>query len=126
VPERDVVPVREGQWRRLISPLAVQTLGPHQAIANLASLAVVGVIAELWTGRRLWGATAVAGTVAGRWVAHAQGQLGGGDSIVVCGLAGGVAGDSRPGQANGIPLSASRRPSDTICEALDRSLADVN
>ncbi len=93
-----VVPVLErapgvpesGQWWRLVTPLLVQTLGWYQVAMNLVTLLLVGVVAERLLGRWRWAVLFAAGTIGGQVAAYAQGEPGGGDSIAVCGLAGGV------------------------------------
>lgn len=82
--------VPDGQWWRLVTPLAVQTLGWYQVAANLVTLAVVGGAAERLLGRGWWLALAAAGTIGGQLSAYYFRDDGGGDSIAICGLAGGV------------------------------------
>jgi membrane associated rhomboid family serine protease len=79
-----------GQWWRSVTPLLVQTLGWYQVATNLVTLALVGVIAERQLGRLRWGVLFAAGTVGGQVAAYAWLEPGGGDSIAICGLAGGV------------------------------------
>ncbi len=79
-----------GQWWRLVTPLLVQTLGWYQVVTNLVTLAAVGVVAEWQLGRWRWAALFAAGTVGGQVAAYAWHSPGGGDSIAICGLAGGV------------------------------------
>jgi len=86
--ERD--PSTSGQWWRLATPLLVQTLGWYQVVMNLVTLALVGVVAERLVGRWRWAVLFVAGTVGGQIAAYAWREPGGGDSIAICGLAGGV------------------------------------
>jgi membrane associated rhomboid family serine protease len=91
-----VVPVLQrdpdagGQWWRLLTPLFVQTLGWYQVVTNLVTLALVGVIAERLLGRPRWVILFAAGTVGGQLAAYAWREPGGGDSIAICGLAGGL------------------------------------
>jgi hypothetical protein len=80
---------RSEYWR-LVTPVLVQTLGWYQVLANLATLAVVGVIAEWTLGRRWWVTLAISGTVGGQLAAYRWHEWGGGDSIAICGLAAGV------------------------------------
>jgi hypothetical protein len=82
----------EGEYWRLVTPLLVQTLGWHQVLANLASLAVIGAVTELVLGRRWWVLLAAAGTAGGQLAAYRWHEWGGGSSIAVCGLAAGVLG----------------------------------
>jgi membrane associated rhomboid family serine protease len=88
--ERDPAGLANGQWWRAVTPLAVQTLGWYQVLANLVTLALIGLVAERLLGRRRWGVLFVAGTLGGQVAAYAWHEPGGGDSIAVCGLAGGV------------------------------------
>jgi membrane associated rhomboid family serine protease len=88
--QRDPIGLAHGQWWRLVTPLAVQTLGWYQVLANLVSLAIVGLVAERLLGRLRWVALFVAGTVGGQVAAYAWHEPGGGDSIAICGQAGGV------------------------------------
>lgn len=88
--EREPGALEAGQWWRLVTPLFVQTLGWYQVVTNLITLAVVGVVAERLFGRWQWVALFAAGTICGQIAAYAWREPGGGDSIAICGLAGGV------------------------------------
>jgi membrane associated rhomboid family serine protease len=88
--ERDPAGLRAGQWWRLASPLLVQTLGWYQVLANLVTLAVVGLVAERVLGRWRWLALFAGGAVGGQAAAYAWHEPGGGDSVAICGLAAGV------------------------------------
>ena len=88
--QRDPGVLETGQWWRLVTPLFVQTLGWYQVVANLITLAVVGAVAEWQLGRARWAVLFAAGTVGGQIAAYAWQEPGGGDSIAICGLAGGV------------------------------------
>jgi hypothetical protein len=79
-----------GQWWRLVTPLFVQTLGWYQVVTNLVTLAAVGAVAEWHLGRGRWAALFAAGTIGGQAAAYLWGDPGGGDSIAICGLAGGL------------------------------------
>jgi hypothetical protein len=87
---RDEHALVHGQWWRLVTPLLVQTLGWYQVLANLATLPVVGVVAEDRLGRAGWIVCAASGTAGGQLSAYAQHEPGGGDSILIAGLAGGM------------------------------------
>jgi membrane associated rhomboid family serine protease len=89
--QRDTDALLQGQWWRLGSPLLVQTLGWHQVVANLLTLAVFGLVAEWLLGRWRWWVLLAAGTIGGQLAAYAMREPGGGSSIAICGLAGGVA-----------------------------------
>lgn len=88
--QREPSVLETGQWWRWVTPLLVQTLGWYQVVTNLVTLAVVGVVAEWRFGRWQWAALFAAGTVGGQTAAYAWQEPGGGDSIAICGLAGGV------------------------------------
>lgn len=88
--QREPGALEAGQWWRLVTPLLVQTLGWYQVVTNLVTLALVGVVAEWRVGRWRWAALFAAGTVGGQAAAYAGQEPGGGDSIAICGLAGGV------------------------------------
>ncbi|GAA4736615.1 rhomboid family intramembrane serine protease [Phytohabitans rumicis] len=85
--QRDPEGLADGQVWRLLTPLLVQTLGWYQVVANLVTLATVGVAAERLLGRWRWGVLFAAGTASGQVAAYASGEPGGGDSIAICGLA---------------------------------------
>ena len=78
------------QWWRLVTPLFVQTLGWYQVVMNLVTLAAVGVVAEWRLGRWRWAVLFLAGTIGGQVDAFVRHEPGGGDSIAICGLAGGL------------------------------------
>jgi membrane associated rhomboid family serine protease len=88
--ERESGALEAGEWWRLVTPLFVQTLGWYQVVTNLATLAVVGVVAERLFGRWRWAVLFAAGAIGGQIAAYAWWEPGGGDSIAICGLAGGT------------------------------------
>jgi hypothetical protein len=88
--QRESSGLAHGQYWRLATPLLVQTLGWYQVLANLVTLAVIGAVAEWVLGRRWWLVLFAAGTVGGQLAAYSWHEWGGGDSIAICGLAGGV------------------------------------
>jgi membrane associated rhomboid family serine protease len=88
--QRESWTVATVQWWRLVTPLFVQTLGWHQVAMNLITLALVGTIVERRLGRLRWAVLFVAGTVGGQVAAFTWQLPGGGDSIAICGLAGGM------------------------------------
>jgi membrane associated rhomboid family serine protease len=92
VPVLERAPDAPHEWWRWGTSLLVQTLGVHQVLANLVTLALVGVVAERLLGRTRWVLVFVTGTVGGQVAAFVQGEPGGGSSIAICGLAGGVLG----------------------------------
>ena len=79
-----------GEWWRLLTPLLVHDGGwPHLA-ANAAALVVVGASMECAFGRRPWSALYLAGGLAGELAGYAWQPQGAGNSVAVCGLAGGL------------------------------------
>ncbi|MGH3879442.1 MAG: rhomboid family intramembrane serine protease [Actinophytocola sp.] len=90
--QRDPGGLPAGEWWRLLTPLLVQTLGWYHVVTNLVTLALVGAVAERQLGRWRWAILFAVGTVAGQVAAYAWHEPGGGYSIAVCGLAGGVVG----------------------------------
>lgn len=88
--ERALGALEAGQWWRVVTPLFVQTLGWYQVVTNLVTLAVVGVVVERLFGRWRWAVLFAAGTIGGQIAAYAWRVPGGGDSIAICGLAGGA------------------------------------
>ena len=90
VPVLERAPDAPQEWWRWMTSLLVQTLGVHQMLGNLVTLALVGFIAERLLGRARWVLLFVAGTAGGQVAAFVQGEPGGGSSIAICGLAGGV------------------------------------
>lgn len=89
--QRDPDGLTHGQWWRVVTPLLVQTLGWHQVLANLVTLALIGLISEWLLGRRRWLVLFASGTIAGQVAAYTWSEPGGGASIAICGLAGGTA-----------------------------------
>ncbi|TDV40948.1 rhomboid family intramembrane serine protease [Actinophytocola oryzae] len=83
-------PTTTGEWWRLVTPLFVQTLGWYQVATNLVTLALVGAVTERLLGGVRWAVLFAAGTVGGQLAAFAMREPGGGDSIAICGLAGGL------------------------------------
>jgi hypothetical protein len=88
--QRDADALAHGEWWRVATPVLVQTLGWYQVVANLVTLALIGAIAEAVVGRRWWIVLFVAGTAGGQVAAYAWDEPGGGSSIAICGLAGGL------------------------------------
>lgn len=101
--ERSQSGLMSGDWWRLATPVLVQTLGWHQTAANLVSLAVIGVVGESLQPRRWWLAFLGSGILSGQAAAYMWEEAGGGSSIAICGLAGGLIvvllGAARRGQA---------------------------
>jgi membrane associated rhomboid family serine protease len=87
---RDPAALADGQWWRLVTPLVVQDGGVAGTVSNLLFLAVLGVLAERLLGTRRWLVLYAAGAVAGTAAGYAWDPHGAGNSIALCGLAGGV------------------------------------
>ncbi|WP_327089803.1 rhomboid family intramembrane serine protease [Nonomuraea sp. NBC_01738] len=88
---RDPAAIRAGEWWRLITALVVQDGGPYGTLTNLAFLAVLGYVAERAIGPGRWLVLYASGAVAGELSGLLYGQAGAGNSIALCGLAGGLA-----------------------------------
>lgn len=89
--QRDAELIGRGQVWRLVTALVVQDGGVLGAAFNLATLAVVGVAAEQAWGARRWIAIAgISGVGAELWGLAVQ-PVGGGNSVIVLGLAGSLA-----------------------------------
>ena len=89
--QRDPEGLTHGQWWRLATSLLVQTLGWYQVLANLVTLALIGLIGEWLLCRWQWVGLFASGTLGGQAAAYVWAEPGGGSSIAICGLAGGVA-----------------------------------
>lgn len=87
---RDPAALAAGQWWRLASPVLVQADGWTQFAFNFAGLAVVGAAVERRCGRLSWGLLALAGLAAGESAGYRWEPQGGGSSVLVCGLVGGL------------------------------------
>jgi membrane associated rhomboid family serine protease len=88
--ERDPGLIADGEWWRLATSLVFQDGGIAGTVSNLLFLLVLGVLAELALGPWRWLALYLAGAVAGQAAGYLTGTVGAGNSIAVCGLAGGV------------------------------------
>ncbi|WP_169808961.1 rhomboid family intramembrane serine protease [Microtetraspora fusca] len=88
---RDPARIADGEWWRLGTSLLVQGGGPVGAAFNLVSLLVLGAIAERALGPARWIACYLAGAAAGQAAGTWLGLVDAGNSIGVCGLAGGLA-----------------------------------
>lgn len=88
--ERSQSGLMSGDWWRLATPVLVQTLGWHQTAANLVSLAVIGLLSEMLLPRLWWLILLGSGTLGGQAAAYIWEEVGGGSSIAICGLAGGL------------------------------------
>lgn len=87
---RDHHALAAGQWWRMITPLLVQTDGAAQIAVNLVALAVFGVLAERLFGWARWLLLFCSAALVGEITGYAWMPDGGGVSIAICGLAGGV------------------------------------
>ncbi|MEV4012249.1 rhomboid family intramembrane serine protease [Nonomuraea angiospora] len=100
---RDPAAIGAGEWWRLGTALVVQDGGLLGTLFNLGCLAVLGYLAERAFGPARWLALYAAGAVAGEVAGYLLNDPGAGNSIAVCGLAGGlaVAAGDRLGRALG-------------------------
>lgn len=87
---RDPPAIAGGQWWRLATSLIVQDGGVFGTLSNLAFLAVLGYVAERALGPTRWLALYLCGAVAGEATGYLLGQPGAGNSVALCGLAGGL------------------------------------
>ncbi|MEV4578061.1 rhomboid family intramembrane serine protease [Nonomuraea jabiensis] len=88
---RNPAAIAEGEWWRLGTALVVQDGGVLGTLFNLVCLAVLGYFAERAFGPARWLALYAAGAVAGEAAGYLLNDPGAGNSIAVCGLAGGLA-----------------------------------
>ncbi|NUR88650.1 MAG: rhomboid family intramembrane serine protease [Nonomuraea sp.] len=88
---RDPSAISGGEWWRLATALVVQDGGLFGTLFNLAFLAVLGYLAERAFGPGRWLLLYAAGAVAGEAAGYLLNDPGAGNSIAVCGLAGGLA-----------------------------------
>ena len=89
--ERDPESLSVRHWWRLASPLLVQSDGAAQLVFNLVTLALFGVLAERVLGRTRWLALYLGAGLLGQALGYAWEPPGGGNSVAVCGLVGGIA-----------------------------------
>jgi membrane associated rhomboid family serine protease len=82
---------RHGDWWRSLTALVVQDGGVAGTVFNLIGLLAVGTVAEQSLERRHWLAQYFAVGLASEFVGYAWQPVGGGNSVAVCGLSGGVA-----------------------------------
>ncbi|MEW9532658.1 rhomboid family intramembrane serine protease [Microbispora sp. NPDC049125] len=116
---RDPALVRTGEWWRLATSLVFQDGGLLGTAFNLVTLLVIGTMAERALGRGRWLALYLAGAAAGQVAGMLYGTAGAGNSIAVCGLAGGVltaflarsrAADATPGRSDATPGRSDATP----------------
>lgn len=89
--ERTPEIVASGEWWRLVSPILVNPDGWRQVTYNFCALAIVGTIAELTWGPRLWLLFYIVGGVTGEVAGLAWQPVGAGSSVAICGLLGAIA-----------------------------------
>jgi membrane associated rhomboid family serine protease len=89
--ERDPTGLHAGTWWRLASPLLIQSDGAVQLVFNLVTLAGFGVLVEWHLGRWRWLVLYLGAGLLGQALGYAWEPPGGGNSVAVCGLVGGVA-----------------------------------
>ncbi|WP_248960680.1 rhomboid family intramembrane serine protease [Sphaerisporangium perillae] len=87
---RDLSAIAAGEWWRLLTSLVFQDGGVFGTVYNLATLAVLGFLAERLLGRARWLLLYAAGAAGGQAAGCLFGHAGAGNSIAVCGLAGGL------------------------------------
>jgi membrane associated rhomboid family serine protease len=100
--ERNGPRVLHGEWWRLVTSLFVQDGGVSGTAFNLASLLLVGALAERRWGSRRWVAIFAMSAIAGGVAGLAWQPVGAGTSIAIFGLAGSIAVAAlrdRPGRA---------------------------
>lgn len=84
--------ISDGQCWRLATSLVFQDGGVLGTATNLVFLVAVGVLVERAHGPWRWVALYLAGAVAGQVAGVLTGMVGAGNSIAICGLAGGLLG----------------------------------
>jgi membrane associated rhomboid family serine protease len=89
--ERDRTAIGDGQVWRLVTSLVVQDGGLAGSIFNLASLAILGAVAERVWGAMRWAVVALASGVAAQLWGLVVQPVGAGNSVAVFGLAASVA-----------------------------------
>ncbi|MEV4073110.1 rhomboid family intramembrane serine protease [Nonomuraea fuscirosea] len=87
---RDPAAIAGGEWWRLATSLVVQDGGAIGTLFNLGFLAVLGYVAERALGRARWVVLYLSGAVAGEAAGFLLDQPGAGNSVALCGLAGGL------------------------------------
>ena len=87
---RDPAAVADGEWWRLATSLVVQDGGWLGTVSNLAFLLILGTLTERTLGRWWWLALYLTGAVAGQAAGMIFDTVGAGNSIAICGLAGGL------------------------------------
>jgi len=80
-----------GDWWRTVTSLFVQDGGVLGAVSNLVFLVVLGAAAEQVLSRRGWLVHYFVVGLASEFAGYAWQPTGGGNSIAICGLTGGVA-----------------------------------
>jgi membrane associated rhomboid family serine protease len=88
---RDPSLIADGQLWRLVTSLVVQDGGVVATISNLGFLLVLGGLAERTLGARRWLLFYLAGAAFGQAAGLVFDTVGAGNSIALCGLAGGLA-----------------------------------
>ncbi len=80
-----------GEWWRSATALLVQDGGVAGTVSNLVFLAVIGMIAEQVMSRPRWLVLYLVPGLVGEFAAYAWQPVGAGNSVAICGLAGGLA-----------------------------------
>jgi membrane associated rhomboid family serine protease len=89
--ERTPGMLASGQWWRLITPILINPEGWRQIAVNLLGIAIVGAIVERLFGSARWLVLYLAGAVVGELTGMVWKPEGGGSSVAICGLLGGLA-----------------------------------
>ncbi|MEU8356038.1 rhomboid family intramembrane serine protease [Nonomuraea sp. NPDC048882] len=87
---RDPAAIAGGEWWRLGTALVVQDGGVLGTLFNLGLLAVLGYVAERALGPARWAVLYLSGAVVGEAAGFLLDQPGAGNSVALCGLAGGL------------------------------------
>ncbi|WP_346101712.1 rhomboid family intramembrane serine protease [Nonomuraea maheshkhaliensis] len=87
---RDPAAIAGGEWWRLGTALVVQDGGVLGTLFNLGFLAVLGYVAERALGPARWAVLYLSGAVVGEAAGFLLDQPGAGNSVALCGLAGGL------------------------------------
>lgn len=88
--QRDPARLAAGEWWRLITPLFIHPEGWTQMLVDVAGIAIVGPLVERRFGRVRWLALYFVSGLIAELISYAWEPTGGGSSIALCGLIGGL------------------------------------
>jgi membrane associated rhomboid family serine protease len=88
--ERDPAGLAWSRPWRVVTPLLIQSDGWIQAVFNLATLVLAGIVVEARFGRWRWLVLYLSAGIVGQLLGYAWNPPGGGNSVAVCGLIGGL------------------------------------